>query len=652
MVDRITELENLIVDYQASYYNGEAEISDAEFDALWDELRRLSPESPVLHTIGIDATEGFPKVRHLIPMGSQEKCSCAQEFRNWAQKLPLSTFVVQHKLDGASLELQYEEGVLVRAVTRGDGIVGDDITPNARKMSGVLDRLDTPFSGGVRGEVVMSRALWQEKYSDKANCRNAANGLMRRKDGGGCEDLCVICYDVSCAGNDGFFPTEQEKIKWLAARGFSVIETIELSDVEAVIQFHQSVVERRNDIPVDIDGLVVKDPLSDMTDLRRAKPERQIAFKFEPERAVTILRAVEWNESGATYTPIGIVDPVRLAGTTVQRASLNNPDKVRTLGIKIGSAVVVVKRGEIIPKIESLAPTPQCDEDVNNLDKDAKRVDFGGSGEGQQEIIFPVQCGACGTLLVDTGTRLYCPNSACPKLALHRLQKWVNVLDIKDLGDKLLKQLFSAGRVCKIADLYTLGAAELAEFERMGEKSAQKVVRHIQRPRSLTLAAFISAFDVEGIGMGIMEKITSADFDTLEALQAADVQALAGIYGIGDITAQAIVKGLKEVGADIQAVLATGAISIALPPDTQSLPLRGLSFCFTGELKSIKRNQAEEKVKQRGGSAKSSVTKDLSYLVTNDPDSNSAKNKRALKLGIRVINEAEFLQLINSSAAC
>jgi DNA ligase (NAD+) len=644
MVDRITELENLIVDYQASYYNGEAAISDADFDALWDELRRLAPESPVLHRIGADSSDGFPKARHLIPMGSQEKCSCAADFCLWAQKLGLETFIVQYKLDGASLELQYEQGVLVRAVTRGDGITGDDITANARKMSGVLARLDTPFSGGVRGEVVMKRTVWQEKYADKANCRNAANGLMRRKDGSGCEDLSVLCYDASCTGDDGFFPTEQEKIAWLAARGFAVTESLALSGTQAVIEYHEQVAESRERLPVDIDGLVVKDPLTDMTDLRRAKPERQIAFKFAPERAVTLLRAVEWHETGVTYTPIGIVDPVRLAGTTVQRASLNNPDQVRALGITIGSAVLVVKRGEIIPKIEGLAlRSAQADSKDSGI---SETTEGGVSLTEQREISFPVQCSACGTALVDAGTRLYCPNSACPKLALHRLQKWVKVLDIKELGDKLLKQLFYAGRVRTIADLYTLEPAEVAACERMGEKSAQKVIRHIRTPRSLELAVFISAFDLEGIGSGIMEKVTAAGFDTLERLRSATVQDLADIYGIGEITADSIVKGLQEAAAAIDAVCATGIISIAPPPHAQSLPLRGLSFCFTGELATMKRKQAEEKVRLLGGSPKSSVTKDLSYLVTNDPGSSSAKHKKALKLGIRVITEAEFLPFI------
>ena len=308
----IETLEAQIRAYQASYYNGEAEISDQEFDLLWDTLKQRNPDSPVLHRIGADAVDGFPKARHLIPMGSQDKAANPQEFREWAAKIAPETFVVQYKLDGASLELQYEQGKLIHAITRGNGAVGDEITRNARRMAGVIPELAIPFTGGIRGEVVMTRQVWQEGYREKANCRNAANGLMRRKDGEGCEDLSLICYDAAAAGDDGYFQDELEKVHWLKAQGFMVTETKTFTDAEAVIAYREAVAAQRASLPIDIDGLVVKDRKTDMADLRRDRPERQIAFKFDLEVAYSILRAVEWSESGATYTPIGVVDPVRL----------------------------------------------------------------------------------------------------------------------------------------------------------------------------------------------------------------------------------------------------------------------------------------------------------------------------------------------------
>ncbi|MDR1869386.1 MAG: NAD-dependent DNA ligase LigA [Treponema sp.] len=657
---RVAELERLIQKYQASYYGGEAEISDGEFDLLWDELGTLAPESDVLKKIGTSPdVDGFPKARHLIPMGSQDKASNPQEFLAWAEKMGMEeqnltetarkkadknkndvstltneknrltkTFIVQYKLDGASLELQYEKGTLVRAVTRGDGITGDVITANARRMAGTVQKLDVQFTGGVRGEVVMTHDVWKEKYSDKANCRNAANGIMRRKDGEGCEDLKLIVYDASALNDDGFFKDEIEKLQWLKKRGFQTTETKTFTTAREIIAWRDETQAGRDALPFDIDGLVVKDVQTDMADLRKARPEKQIAFKFELETAFSVLREVIWSESGATYTPIGVVDPVRLAGTTVKRANLNNPDMIRAMGLKIGSTVSVVKRGEIIPKIEGLAPVSTSDE--------------------TKEIEFPQVCGSCGTTLTDAGTRLYCPNPACPKRLLHRLEKWVSVLDIRELGEKLIGQLFEKERVRQIGDLYTLKTEELAEYDRMGDLSAAKVIRHIQTKRELSLAAFVAGFDFEGIAETTMEKIAAAGFDTLKELRKASVDDLAAVYGLGEITASVIVDGLKECTKEMDAVLKTGVISIATPPAEDTQPMRGLSFCFTGELKSMKRGEAEEKIKALGAQAKSSVVKGLSYLVTNDPASGSSKNKKARELGVTVIGEDEFIALLSS----
>ncbi|MHC6203152.1 NAD-dependent DNA ligase LigA [Breznakiellaceae bacterium SP9] len=637
--ERAASLERLIKAYQKSYYNGEGEVSDAAFDALWDELRDLKPESPVFAHVGQDSTDGFPKQKHRIPMGSQEKAANPDEFRAWAAKIAPLVYVVQYKLDGASLELQYEKGTLVRAVTRGDGVIGDEITPNALRMKGVPARLGAKagdFSGGVRGEVLMSHDVWKTKYSDKANCRNAANGIMRHKDARGCDDLCLIAYDVSSPGNDGIFTDEIEKIDWLKENGFDTPLTKAFSGsnaVEAIIDYRAHVAALRQSIGIDIDGLVVKDKVTDMADLRRARPERQIAFKFELEEAVSTLRSVEWSESGATYTPIGVVDPVRLAGTSVQRANLNNPDMMRALGLRIGSLVRIVKRGEIIPKIEGLAfdieqPPP----------------------EATAEIELPTTCKVCGAALIDGGTKLYCPNSACPKRLLHRLQKWVDVLDIRELGEKLIVQLFDKGRVRQIADLYSITPDEIAGYERMGEKSAAKVVKHISTKRDLSLAAFVAGFDFDGVGETILEKAASHGFDTLEKLRAASIEELSGVYGLGEITARTIADGLRETQEEMDKVLAAGIISIAAPPSAESQPLKGYSFCFTGELSSMKRNVAEEKVKALGAAAKSSVGKDLSFLVNNDTSSTSAKNKKAQSQGIPIIDEAQFLSILADPA--
>ncbi|MBR7064157.1 MAG: DNA ligase (NAD(+)) LigA, partial [Treponema sp.] len=318
---RIKMLENLITKYQDSYYNGEAEISDAEFDKLWDELKSLFPESSVLKRIGKDSAS-FEKTKHVMPMGSQEKAANPEQFKEWAYKHFYDEYLVEYKLDGASLELQYEKGVLKVAVTRGDGSVGDNITSNAKKMSGVLHTLPSNFTGGVRGEVIMTREIHKQKYRDKANCRNAANGIMKRKDGKGSGDLTFIAYDALSTTSENFFSDEEEKINWLSSSGFNTVPLQICKTIDDVISYRASVMEKRKTLSYDIDGLVVKERVINLDDAARARPDRQIAFKFSLEEAVSILREVEWSISGGTYTPVAIFDPVELAGTTVQRASL------------------------------------------------------------------------------------------------------------------------------------------------------------------------------------------------------------------------------------------------------------------------------------------------------------------------------------------
>ncbi|MBP3417119.1 MAG: NAD-dependent DNA ligase LigA [Spirochaetaceae bacterium] len=633
---RIQELEHLILQYQDAYYNGEALITDQEFDALWDELKALDPSNDILHKVGSDSGN-FAKVQHRIPMGSQDKAANPEEFLSWTEKHCYDEYLVEYKLDGASIELQYDSGIFVRAVTRGNGIIGDDITSNAKKMQGVLPRLELggtllTLTGGIRGEVIMPRQVHQTYFSDKANCRNAANGLMKRKDGEGCQHLQVICYDALFENHS--FADEIDKVTWLKTCGFNTVPLTLCKTPRQVIEYRSQVMELRPKLDYNIDGLVVKERVIDLQDAARARPERQIAFKFSLEEAVTVLRQVEWSESGATYTPVGLFDPVELAGTTVKRASLVNPNTIRTLGVKIGSHLVVTKRGEIIPKIESVVPAP--------LGKDIIP---------QVDIEFPCTCGRCGAQLVDEGTRLFCPNKSCPKKILHQLEKWISVLDIRDFGTSLLSSLFESAKVTSILSLYQLTEADLTPFflnqESISKEKeslgAKKVIRSIKSRSTVSLAAFIAGFDIEGIGETLMERLTDAGFSTLEKLLDASAEDFSAVNGFGEVTAAALVQGLADNREEMLALVERGYITLKAPMLEGSLI--GLSFCFTGEL-SIKRSQAEQMVRERGGTTKSSVVKGLSYLVTNDTTSGSSKNKKAAQLGIPVIDEAAFLELL------
>ena len=635
---RIPELEALIKKHQDLYYNAEPEISDADFDMLWDELRSLDPQNTLFVTVPKDSADGFPKAEHIIPMGSQEKAADPESFQKWAEKMRFSDFLVQYKLDGASMELQYERGRFVRAVTRGDGKIGDDITANVKKMQGVVLELKgdaaptgaSPFSGGIRGEVLMTKEVLRLFYPDKKNCRNAANGLMKRKDGNGSEHLEIICYDA-VAGTVGKpftgqapFQTETEKLNWLKMQGFLQVPVTQCGSVREVIDYRAYIMDIRSTIPYDIDGLVVKNDIIDTADLSRARPEKQIAFKFSLEEAVTALRSVEWSESGVTYTPIALIDPVQLAGTTVKRANLCNPNMISELNLKIGSRVVVTKRGEIIPKIEALIENP-----ISSV-----------------PIEQPSRCTSCGAALRDEGTRLYCPNPTCPKLIHHRIEKWIDTLDIQDFGTTLIQRLFAAQRLRSVSDLYTLTVEELAALERMGQRSAEKVYRALHTKREIPLPVFVAGFDIDGIGRTMVEKLVDAGFDTLEKLLAATEEDFAAVYQFGRVLAHALTLGLSEVKDEMLHLTNSGIIVIQASAAQENLPLAGKSFCFTGELNSLKRKEAEAIVQEKGGAVKSSVTKGLTYLVTNTPDSGSSKNKKAQELGIVIITEEEFLKLL------
>ncbi len=631
---RIEELEKLIVKYQTSYYNGEGEISDAEFDALWDELKSLDPQNPILQKVGADSGN-FEKIQHVMPMGSQEKAANPEQFMAWAAKHEYDEYLVEYKLDGASLELQYQNGYLVRAVTRGDGSIGDDITANAKKMGGVnaaiyIDGELVPFTGGIRGEVIMTHEVHKKYFSEKANCRNAANGLMKRKDGTGSEYLKLIVYDALSTDGKSYFTNEKEKISWLINCGFNVVRLVICKNAERVIAYRAKVMEERKDIEYDIDGLVVKENRIDYEDASRARPDRQIAFKFSLEEATTVLREVEWSQSGATYTPVAIFDEVELNGTKVQRASLANPDTMRKLGVRIGSHVVVVKRGEIIPKIESVVE-----------EKDIQT----------SEIVFPKVCETCGTALVDEGSRLYCPNKECSKRILHQLLKFVQVVDIRDLGETLITALFKNKKLTCISDIYSLTVDDLVPYflneESMENEKrslgAEKVYKSIQAHKNMTLPVFLAGFDIEGFGETLAEKLVQAGFNTLDKLLLATEDQIADVYGFAQVMAHTIIAGLKENTPEMRTLVQDGIITIK---SNAGGKLEGKSFCFTGELVTMKRQDAEQLVKQNGGVCKSSVTKDLTYLVTNDTTSGSSKNVKAQALGIPVITEEQFLGLL------
>jgi DNA ligase (NAD+) len=623
--ERINHLIDEISRHRYLYYNESPEISDAKYDILEDKLRELDPKNPILFKIGVDSSELFTKREHIIPMTSQDKVIQPQEFIKWAKKRNYKVFLVQFKLDGISIELQYENGIFQYALTRGDGKIGDDVSANVTRIKGYISKLNSNFTGAVRAEVLLFHDIFEKKYNDKQNCRNAASGLIRRKDGIGSGDLSLIFYDAVSTTDDVIFKNEIQKLKWLKEENFPTIRTKTVKTPQEVIDIREDVMNNQRDtLGYDIDGLVIKGKAIDLEDSKRTKPMKQIAFKFHAEVIETTLLDVEWSISGHNYTPVAILKSVRLMGTTVSRASLANPNLIEDLKLKIGSEVFISKRGDIIPKIESVIKTSP----------DAK------------EITLPTVCEVCNTKLTNEGTRLFCPNETCPKRLYHRLIKWIKKLNVKYFSEKLmLKPLFESKKVSTISDLYTLKISDLTKYEGIKETSAKKALDNFFAVKEVSLAKFIGGFDIENIGEDLTQRVVDAGFDTLKKIKTASNYQLSQVDGFGDLNAQYMRDGVEILYPQMKDVLNTNKITIKGVRKTGG-KLEGMSFCFTGKLETMKRAEAEQMVKDNGGEAKSGVTKNLTYLVTNS-DEPTAKYIKAQGQGTKIITENDFLTMVN-----
>jgi len=344
-------LEKKIKEAQDAYYNDDPIMEDSEFDKLWDLLQKKYPDSKLLKEVGKDHDDGFKKAKHLIRAGSQQKATNEEEVEKCLKKSSRNV-TISDKLDGSSLVMYYKKGKLDKALSRGDGFVGDVMTKNVLKMNGVITELKDKIDVSVRGEVLLSRKNKDRYYSDMKNCRNAGNGIFKRKDGKGCEHLDIVTYDAQVLKGKPF-STQTEMMKFLERNGFKVVWYKKLSNatVEDLMEILKEKFNNFNELEYDIDGLVVKSEKYDVEDMQETRPTKQFAIKPEKIEAVTTLKDIKWQMKSGTFTPVGIVDPVQLNGTTVKRANLCNLNNIIKLGIKIGDKVIVVKCGMIIPQI-------------------------------------------------------------------------------------------------------------------------------------------------------------------------------------------------------------------------------------------------------------------------------------------------------------
>jgi DNA ligase (NAD+) len=628
---RVDDLAARLERYRASYYAGHPAISDAAYDALEDELRDLDPTNPVLARVGSpQLVEEWEKARHEIPMGSLNKAVSIEELRAWVARCdellhkdglgPVGDdLFVAEKLDGISIECIYREGKLVDAITRGDGEVGERITQNVARMKGVPSRIKDKRSMSVRGEIILRLSDMKKHIVTGTSPRNLAAGTSKRFDGSGCDNLTVLFYDLA---DHLDVKTEVEKFAFIRRLGFATpnLQHGSIDDVVALYEAYSS--GRRAKLDYEIDGLVVyvnSLHLQALLGEVNHRPRGAIAFKFASPAKVTKVVEIRWDTGpSGRVTPVAIVEPVELAGATVQRASLHNAANVRALGLGVGDEVLVSRRNDVIPYVEEV---------VQKVGPPA---------------VPPTTCGVCGAPLAAEGEYLMCRNPSCRAIVEGRIENWVSAIGALEWGDKLIEQVVAAKLVREPVDLYKLRWEAIAALDRRGEKSAKKCLAELQARLPLTLPVFIAALGMDNFALETARLLVAAGYDTIDKMLAAKEEDLAAVKGLGKIKAASIVKGLAARRDEIGRLRAAGIEPVT--PQQQG-PLSGLTFCFTGE-STRPRAELTALVEGKGGRVLASVTKDLSYLVIADPASTSSKAVKARKYGTKLITEAELDALI------
>ncbi|MBW2527748.1 MAG: NAD-dependent DNA ligase LigA [Deltaproteobacteria bacterium] len=629
---RIDELAERLADYRAKYYAGTPLVSDAAYDALEDELRQLAPAHPLLAKVGSPVlVEAWDKARHVIPMGSLNKVVSESELRDWVARCDellgrqglesiASDLFIAEKLDGISVELLYRDGRLADGITRGDGEVGERITVNVARMRGVPPTIAEKRAASVRGEIILRLSDMRSYFPDAVSPRNAAAGTARRLDGVGNEHLTVLVYDLA---GDFELETEQDKFAALRRLGFATPNTY-AGSLEEVLALHAGYgTSRRAELDYEIDGLVVRPSRLEtqrlLGELNR-RPRGAVAFKFASPAKVTEVVAIEWDTGpSGRVTPVAVVQPVHLAGATVQRASLHNASRVRSLGIGPGDEVLVSRRNDVIPYVEEVVTKRGHDVDV------------------------PAACARCEGPLVREGEYLLCRNDQCAARVEGRIRNWIDAIGALEWGERLVEQVVAAGLVRQPVDLYSLEVADLARLDRQGDKSASNALEQLRARLPLSLPVFLAALGIEGFGIQTARLLVEAGFRDLDSLQRAEAPELAAIKGIGEAKATAILRGLAARSGEIDALVDAGIVPTVEPAGGA---LEGQTFCITGKL-SRPRKELAALIEQHGGRVLSSVTADLDYLVIADPSSTSSKAVKARKLGTALLDEARLMDLLS-----
>ena len=662
----ITDLREKIRYHDRLYYSeSQPEISDLEYDRLVEELQQLETDNPSLITpdsptqrVSGEAIDSLESVRHRIPMLSIGNTYNTRDLKAWGARTKKHIqetgdqdpvrWVLELKIDGVAASLVYDSGVLTRGATRGNGVVGDDITHNVRTVKAIPLRLglqNPPPQIEVRGEVFMENsalvALNELQASQGlpafANTRNVAAGSIRLLDSKECgtRPLRFFCHgvgDVDSLNIDSQF----EFYTWAKNAGLPVApRTQRFDSLNDLIDAGTTLIEELHQLDFEVDGFVIKvDSFSQQRLLGNTakSPRWAIAWKFEKFEATTQLLDIRVQVGrGGTVTPVADLAPVQLAGTTVRRASLHNADEVTRKDVRIGDVLVVEKAGKVIPHVV--------------------RVEKHLRSRNLSKWCFPEYCPECNTELVreQHGVYIRCPNNQCPAQQRERLKFFAsrNAMDIGGLGDKLVEQLVATGMVQDYADLYSLNVSQLQSLERMGTKSAQKIVDEIAISRNRGLVRLLNALGIRHVGPRVSMLLTQK-FPTIDFLRRATVEELAAVYEIGDVIAESVHDWLaSDYGMQVIDRLMSAGVNMEVleTNDVRDGSLSGKTVVVTGTLESFTRQEAEEAIQRAGGKPTSSVSNNTDYVISgNEAGSKLAKAK---KLGITILNNNQFKELLN-----
>ena len=681
---RIEELSAAIRYHRELYYNHSApEISDADFDKLWDELKAIDPDNSVLHEVGPEPLPGTVKVEHIFPMRSLDKGTTDEDIIHFVTQSTFGgkQYLAQPKLDGSALSLEYVAGNLHRAATRGSGERGEDVTLNAKLIANIPLRLNIPVDCHVRGEVVMPLAVFEEKYRTVSpNPRNLCSGALRQKHGDGkadAADLVFCAYDVKFVNDRPTAENDSELLSWLQKAGIEPAPwTIFNSDTPQVemIEHTKEWSNKRSNFPYEIDGIVFKlDDLQQRENLGMTAhhPRWALAWKFPPEEATSVLLSVDW-QTGRTgnVTPVARIAPQSVGGVTVENTTLHNPGEVARLGVKIGDKILIVRRGDVIPKIEQSLGRAKQEDLIGRRHADG--TSFLTQLPQEQDIEIPKLCPSCDYQLVTEGAFLKCYNMLCDARTSRSILYWCRALEMDGIGEKLVEQLLDAEMISSIAGLYDLTESQLTSLERMGKKSAQNVLSELARTKQMTLGKFIHALGIPGIGPELAVlfaghvKTLDGMLDWLERAHASigddsygpksdelgkpfktnqAIRTLCEHDGIGEKVAIQVRDGLEQRRKLIHE-LSNHLILDEEIINTSTGKFEGMTFCITGTL-SQPRKVIQLMVKGAGGKVVGSISGKLDVLIAGE--NAGSKLAKAEGLGVTIWDENALNQALQES---